>query len=72
MVVPVETDGHGGLRIGSPQRLFEVRVNRAPPQFNAWSYAPSPDGTRFLVNALIDKGEPTVNVITNWQASLLR
>ena len=72
MVVPVETDGHGGLRIGSPQRLFEVRVNRAPPQFNAWSYAPSPDGTRFLVNALVDKDEPTVNVITNWQAGLLR
>jgi hypothetical protein len=39
-------------------------------QGNLWTYAASPDGQRFLVNALTETDAPTVNVITNWQQSV--
>jgi Tol biopolymer transport system component len=68
----IESDGHGGLRIGSPQRLFQFRVSRYGPLANEFSYSPYPDGQRFLVNALVESSEPTVNVITNWQKAVGR
>jgi serine/threonine protein kinase/Tol biopolymer transport system component len=67
MAAPIERDGRGGLRIGTPQRLFDVRLNGFSPQSNAFAYSPCLDGQCFLVNALVESGEPTVNVITNWQ-----
>jgi len=33
-------------------------------------YSPHPDRQRFLVNQSVETGEPTVNVITNWQRSV--
>jgi Tol biopolymer transport system component len=50
----IQPNKSGGLRIGIPQG-------------NIWSYAPHPDGQRFLVNQSIDPGQPTINVITNWR-----
>jgi Tol biopolymer transport system component len=72
MAVAVDADGRGGLTIGSPKALFPLR---APINFAAndvWSYSPHPDGKRFLVNALVEAGEPTINVITNWQKAVSR
>jgi len=66
MAAAVESDGAGGLRIGTPQKLFGAVVGGVIPQANAFAYSPHPDGKRFLVNARQDRGEPTVNVITNW------
>jgi hypothetical protein len=35
-----------------------------------FSYSPHPDGKRVLVNSLIDEGEPTINLITNWHKAI--
>ena len=70
LVAAVESDGRGGLRSVAPQRLFEYSASSIVPQENNWAYAPHPDGQRFLVNALLESGKPTINVITNWQESL--
>ena len=70
MAATVDADGRGGLRIGSPQKLFEVRATSIVPQQNIFAYSPHPDRQRFLVNELVETGEPTVNVITNWQKSV--
>ncbi len=67
MASTVDADGRGGLRIGSAQKLFEVRATSTVPQSNMFAYSPHPDRQRFLVNQLVETGEPTVNVITNWQ-----
>jgi len=72
MAATVNADGRSGLRIGSPEKLFEVRATSTVPQSNIFAYSPHPDRQRFLVNALVETGEPTVNVITNWQKSVTK
>jgi serine/threonine protein kinase len=67
MAVTVDADGRGGLHIGAPQKLFLVRATAVVPQSNVFIYSPHPDRQRFLVNALVETGERTINVITNWQ-----
>ena len=67
MAAPIEPDGHGGVQTRAPHRLFDVRVNQWAPQMNAFSYSPSPDGQRFLVNQRVEVGEPAVTIITKWQ-----
>jgi hypothetical protein len=63
--VLVESDARGGLR-GAPQTIFEMGIGPGLNQIlNIFAYAPHPDG-RFLVNVM-EPGEPTINVITNWQ-----
>jgi len=63
----VDADGRSGLRIGTAQKLFEARVLTFVPQNNTFVYSPHPDRQRFLVNQSVETGEPTVNVITNWE-----
>jgi Tol biopolymer transport system component len=70
MAATIDADGRGGLRTGTPQKLFEFRALVTVPQSNVFIYSPHPDRQRFLVNALVETGEPTVNVITNWQKSV--
>jgi Tol biopolymer transport system component/predicted Ser/Thr protein kinase len=70
MAAMVDADGRGGLRIGPPQKMFAVRATATVVQSNIFAYSPHPDRQRFLVNALVETGEPTVNVITNWQKSV--
>ena len=70
MAATADADGRGGLRIGSPQKLFDVRALSVVPQGNVFVYSPHPDRQRFLVNQSVETGEPTVNVITNWQKSV--
>jgi Tol biopolymer transport system component/predicted Ser/Thr protein kinase len=66
----MDADGRGGLRIGTPQKLFEARAFTIVPQANLFAYSPHPDRQRFLVNQSVETGQPTVNVITNWQKSV--
>ena len=70
MAATVETDGRGGLRTGVPQKLFDAYARVFVIQQNMFSYSPHPDGQRFLVNTIVDMGQPTVNVITHWQKTL--
>ena len=70
MAAALEPDGHGGLRAGAPEKLFEYRALTVVPQNNMWSYSPHPDRQRFLMNALTTTDQPTVNVILNWQRAV--
>jgi serine/threonine protein kinase len=52
---------------GTPHFLFDMRAN----VFNAaYSYAPSHDGQRFLVNMLLDTAASPINVVLNWTTGL--
>ena len=66
MATSVTTDARGGVRFGTPEKLFDARAFAIVPQNNAWSYAARADGKQFLVNVLRQSGEPTINVISNW------
>ena len=69
--VRVEPDGRGGLRIGPPQKLFEVRgARQVNDASNVFTYSPHPDGQSFLVNTLAEGGEPMIHVITHWQQAI--
>ena len=70
LVMELESDGRSGVRTRTPQRLFEFRARMITPQSNVFAYSPHPDGQRSLVNALAEAGEPTINVITNWQKAV--
>src|SRR5262249_35817265 len=53
---------HGGL----PKFLFEYHAGTVLPQFNDFSYAPSSDGQRFIVQAFSTNAQPRVDVLLNW------
>jgi serine/threonine protein kinase/Tol biopolymer transport system component len=67
MAVPLQSDGHGGLRPGTPTRLFDFQSVPLVHQLNAWIYSPHPDGQRFLVAVFAETATPSINVITNWR-----
>jgi Tol biopolymer transport system component len=70
MAVALEPDGHGGLRTGAPEKLFDFSGISSVPQSNAWTYSPHPDRQRFLVSVSTATDQPTVNVILNWQRAV--
>jgi Tol biopolymer transport system component len=51
---------------GTPQMLFEFQTVLTLPNFNLFSFAPSADGQRFLINALSAPARPTLDLILNW------
>lgn len=53
----------GSFTVGEVVELFTVPIKSLPPPF----YDAAADGSRFLVNTLLEKteGEPIV-VVTNW------
>jgi Tol biopolymer transport system component len=58
------------LDISVPRRLFEIRP-RPPVRLDAYPYDVSPDGRRFVVNALTDDTTSTaITVVLNWSADL--
>jgi hypothetical protein len=57
----------GGLQAGVPTALFDLHTRIIVPQNNLFSYSPSADGQRFLMNVLPDAAPPTLKVITNWE-----
>jgi hypothetical protein len=71
MAASVKADGHGGLELGVPQRLFDAHYNPIIPSQNIFAYSPHPDGQRFLVNALPEEAD-VVNVVTNWVSASLK
>lgn len=58
------------LEVGTPSRLFTLHIQ--PPTFaERPQYTASPDGQRFLVNAVIGEGETApLTVVLNWQPAL--
>jgi len=69
LTVAIQPDAREGLRIGTPQKLFDFRGLGIVVQTNAFAYSPHPDGKRFLVNAQAETADPAINIITNWQAA---
>ena len=67
MAVPMQQGPDGLLQAGVPKALFAPQMRGTVPQANLFSYGPSADGQRFLMNILPDASEPTLNVITNWE-----
>ena len=64
VAVPI-APGSGPLRAGSPERLFTTRLNLLQGMRN--SYAPSPDGRRFLVlSPVVDRRSSPVTTVLNW------
>jgi hypothetical protein len=54
------------IEVSAPRLLFAVRP-RPPVRLDAYAYDVSPDGRRFLVNALIDEPESVVvTLVLNW------
>jgi eukaryotic-like serine/threonine-protein kinase len=57
----------GSFEFGVPQFLFEMRAN----VFNTRnSYIPNRDGTRFLVNMLLDADDTPISIVQNWQRTV--
>jgi Tol biopolymer transport system component len=64
MAVPLAT-AEGTLRAGAPQALFRAPVG--PVQGVALHhYIPSPDGTRFLIDTLIEQAATPLTILLNW------
>lgn len=66
LAVPMHADSRGGISAGVPVALFRFRVASYLLESNTWTYAPSPDGQRFLVTVATETAAPAIHVITNW------
>lgn len=56
---------------GEPQALFRARVRPRDDRNAAAEYDVSPDGQRFLINAVLDGGvPPPATVVLNWTVGL--
>ena len=68
MAVDMDTSVAAAPRIGRAQRLFDTRLVLTP---NIDQYAPSADGTRFLLRRPIDsESRSQVHLIVNWPSLL--
>ena len=63
MAAPI---GQAPNPVGKPQMLFEFETALILPQGNQFSYAPSGDGQRFVVNVRSTAVRPTLDMILNW------
>jgi Tol biopolymer transport system component len=60
--VPIET-GAGTVSVGTPVPLFPI------VEYDGWTYAPAPDGERFLVREPITPPEASrIHLLTDWTA----
>ena len=72
MAVPIRLGSSGAsLEPGAPMALFDARVGTDPAvalNGNGLSYAVDPDGSRFLINEIVE-GTPATSivVILNWK-----
>jgi Tol biopolymer transport system component len=72
MAAEVHATG-SALEVGSPKELFRTQIlgGLGAGATNAWRYAVSKDGQRFLVNTAMEQTAPTpITVVTNWTAEL--
>jgi dipeptidyl aminopeptidase/acylaminoacyl peptidase len=68
-LMAVETSLDDGVDIGVPRQLFVAPVPRSLNTRNR--YVASPDGERFLLLTLMDRGEVApITTILNWTAEL--
>jgi eukaryotic-like serine/threonine-protein kinase len=68
MAVPIKLTST--VEPGTPEPLFTFPTGATLTQLG-FSYAPSRDGQRFLVNALAgENAAPPLTVLTNWQAAV--
>jgi hypothetical protein len=67
MTIPIQFGESGQIRFGEPRKLFSFVALTSFPQINAFGYAPTSDGRRFLVGVGAEGEKPEVNVILNWQ-----
>jgi Tol biopolymer transport system component len=67
MAVPVVPGA--AFRAGVPQRLFPVRISELSTLRRR--YAPSPDGTRFLILSDVDEAPRPITVVMGWANGLL-
>jgi Tol biopolymer transport system component len=71
MAVDVDTSG-ALVDVGVPHPLFEVNVPGGALGLGS-TYAPSPDGQRFLLNIWESSGAPApITLVVNWPATLRR
>jgi Tol biopolymer transport system component len=63
MAAPI---GQATNPVGVPRMLFEFETVLIVPQGNQFSYAPSADGQRFVVNVPSTDARPSLDVILNW------
>jgi hypothetical protein len=66
MSVPI---GSGPSPAGTPKLLFEFQSFLTVPQANVFTYSPSADGQRFLINVIATDVQPSLEVILNWAGS---
>jgi len=67
--VAVQSD-RDGLRFGTPKLVAEYEPLRIVAQLNMFSYAPFPDGKRFLILANAQSARRELNLITHWESLL--
>jgi hypothetical protein len=69
MSVPIRVASNGqALEKSAPVPLFVTNVGGAVQGTHLQHYAVSPDGTRFLMNTMMDVGASPITVILNWKA----
>ena len=64
MAAPVRTEG-SELSVGAIKPLFKFQYHRY--RLDAYPYAVSADGQRFLINTLLEESAPSsIALLTNW------
>jgi len=66
----VQSDGRGGIKVGTPKPLFEFQSPNSASELNRWLYSPHPDGQRFLVSVRAESATPGIHLMTNWRRLL--
>jgi Tol biopolymer transport system component len=61
--------GAGAAPVGAATPLFEVVSSQIVPTQNVFLYAPTPDGSRFLVDTFASEVQPMLSIILNWGSS---
>ena len=72
MVVNV-TSSAASIAVSSPARLFQARGMTLPSSGQRPSYAPGPDGQRFLTLIPVEDDHPrAIHLISNWKPGAVR
>lgn len=61
----VPSSGAPTFRAGSLRELFGP-IAPGPVMWGAFSYSPSADGERFLINTLVSQTRPPITMVLNW------
>jgi Tol biopolymer transport system component len=68
VAVPIRLpSSNGPVEVGTATRLFVAQVGDAIQGTDGPHYAVSPDGTRFLINTLVEEQAAPLTLIVNWK-----